>query len=260
MSHPQTHGSQRRMRRRGYGFTLIELLVVISIIALLIAILLPALAAARETARVTSCLALLRQHGVAVASFTTDNAEAYPTFPDTNNQANNDSWQYRYYWAAMRDVYLPYGPAEMSHSSGVNYEHICPGYLARWRDGAGGAWWLAPHLSGYQANFGNYRDRNPTERDQWRFRSLGGMRTYDVGRRHGEPINQVGAVPGTRPERMMMLTDAGFNGSISQSPYTHLAHDRVWNAVFADGHANSYDQPNIVAWDRQYRLDDSMSP
>ncbi|XAL98043.1 prepilin-type N-terminal cleavage/methylation domain-containing protein [Phycisphaeraceae bacterium D3-23] len=55
------------------GFTLIELLVVISIIALLIAILLPALGAARGAARATQCGSNLRQIGISVVAYQTEN-------------------------------------------------------------------------------------------------------------------------------------------------------------------------------------------
>lgn len=47
---------------RDCGFTLIELLVVISIIAILLAIMLPALAGVRRSARTTICLSNQRQH------------------------------------------------------------------------------------------------------------------------------------------------------------------------------------------------------
>jgi prepilin-type N-terminal cleavage/methylation domain-containing protein/prepilin-type processing-associated H-X9-DG protein len=55
------------------GFTLIELLVVIAIIALLVAILLPTLASAKAAARSSQCLSNLRQVGIGVATYTTDN-------------------------------------------------------------------------------------------------------------------------------------------------------------------------------------------
>ena len=60
---------------RRLAFTLIELLVVISIIALLIAILLPALQAARTAAHMTQSLSNLRQNGIAIQAYATDNSD-----------------------------------------------------------------------------------------------------------------------------------------------------------------------------------------
>ena len=51
------------------AFTLVELLVVIAIIGVLIALLLPAIQAAREAARRASCIANLKQIGIAVHNF-----------------------------------------------------------------------------------------------------------------------------------------------------------------------------------------------
>ncbi|QDU70550.1 type II secretion system protein [Mucisphaera calidilacus] len=63
------------MNHQRRAFTLIELLVVISIIALLIGILLPALGAARASARNTQCLSNLRQVGIGMYAYLTDNKD-----------------------------------------------------------------------------------------------------------------------------------------------------------------------------------------
>jgi len=69
------------------AFTLIELLVVIAIIAILAAILLPALSSAKERAQRASCAANMKQLGLCLNMYVTDNSGFMP-WPNWDNGAS----------------------------------------------------------------------------------------------------------------------------------------------------------------------------
>jgi prepilin-type N-terminal cleavage/methylation domain-containing protein len=71
------------------GFTLLELLVVTVLIGILASLLLPTLGRAQRSARATACLSNLRQIGLGLSLFVSDNEDRLPVCPplpsaDTN--------------------------------------------------------------------------------------------------------------------------------------------------------------------------------
>jgi prepilin-type N-terminal cleavage/methylation domain-containing protein/prepilin-type processing-associated H-X9-DG protein len=90
-------GFIRQSRYTEGGFTLIELLVVIAVIALLIAILIPSLQRARNQARAVKCQTNLRQWGLIISAYTTDNDGMfwhYPSYPWSWWYIVLEAWRY----------------------------------------------------------------------------------------------------------------------------------------------------------------------
>ncbi len=84
-------------KKKRAGFTLIELLVVIAIIGILAAMLFPTFARARENARRTSCASNLKQIGLGIMQYVSDNddimvASWYGDSRVPSDDGNNYKW------------------------------------------------------------------------------------------------------------------------------------------------------------------------
>src|SRR5438309_1920327 len=86
--------SENHRNRR--AFTLVELLVVIGIIALLVSVLLPALRRAREAASQAACASNMRQVGMALNGYASENRLHYPFSAglDQNPLMRKEDWVY----------------------------------------------------------------------------------------------------------------------------------------------------------------------
>ena len=210
------------LAQRAYGFTLIELLVVISIIAILIAIVLPALAGVRSTARTAMCLSNQRQHMAAwtIAMGENKGMISYIT------SSPGPSTPRRMFWTGLLEE--QYGGLEVLSSSDppetdnpmvcpeIETQHNRPSYRSIY--------------FGYSVNsrWGDCDPNTQSERRQW------------------DTIPSPSEYPWfTDPNVLSFppayIADSIFGKAGSENFGLGFYHEGdVSNAVFADGHAESY--------------------
>jgi prepilin-type N-terminal cleavage/methylation domain-containing protein/prepilin-type processing-associated H-X9-DG protein len=99
----------KSMPRKDHGFTLVELLVVIAIIGILIALLLPAIQTARESARRSQCANNLRQIGVGLNNYASQNGSRFPPGIKARNYFSYDYYANAgYEWTYLLHYLTPF--------------------------------------------------------------------------------------------------------------------------------------------------------
>ena len=216
-----------------YGLTLVELLVVIAIIALLAALLLPSLARAKATAQSAACKHNLRQLGISLQTFLSEN-HYYPVNNLNRKPASGPDSDRFWTGKLVREAFGISRPATNFNQKGV---WRCPS--ARWDDsilrGAG-----IP-LSSY-----GYNDDKFTGNALRAPGNMFGLQGhYDPDTDSFRPIAESEVVASSD---MMALGDS-FEGNwlFMRKPIKEFEqwgniltrHERKANVVFCDGHVES---------------------
>lgn len=276
-----------RTSHQGRGFTLVELLVVIAVIALLVSILLPALHKAREAAQAVACLSNLRQCGIGFQLYAHNNDGAIAAIRSERISGWGETVYPWAWFTAGPDKVIkdnhPTGPGTPGETRAYITHPVtrCP--VTRLPSDSGGTLNFSTFNTGSFGSYGFYNiyDRTTSGAAQY-FKNPGRFWFHDSGpRAWGNTVYGVTIKPSRIPRagQFILLADTvrpptagrpGTNhlfetiakgaGNITyahQRALPYLVHNRKFNALLADGHAEALtvgdaarmvNSPNF-AWD-----------
>lgn len=218
--------------RRRRGFTLIELLVVIAIIGILAALLVPAVSAGKRRAHSSRCKSNLRQVGLAINSYATDNEDYLPPGKGspvglrrshrwsytTVNYSSDSRYQLAYH--IPRYLGLPPPDATLRECRMM----LCPGAEVKRDKQLQTVSNFITYAIATSANLG--------------FRPFGWMGDGDISKQPPRRLSEVAMTKS--PSTVWMITDADQINDIGHNPRYDLieepAHLNRRNVIYFDAH------------------------